>query len=67
MNEVEELTKHCIKEWFHDYNGHDPNKKLLCWIMDEKTFGKYKKLTGCNRSVRRFETCAGLNYAVPVN
>lgn len=68
-DEVRELTKDCIKEWFYDYHGTDPGRKIFCWIMDEKTYGKYKKLTGCDgrdSAIRRFETCAGANYAVPV-
>ena len=64
MDKIRKLTEGCIKEWFYDYKGPDPGRKILCRIMDELTYREYKKLTGIE-AIRRFETCAGANYAVP--
>jgi hypothetical protein len=65
MNRTDELTAGCVSEWFYDYRGSEPNKKIRCWVMDETAYREYRKLTG-TEAIRRIETCAGASYAVPV-
>lgn len=63
MDKIKRLTEGCIEEWFYDYSG--SGKKVLCRVMDEAAYREYRKLRGVE-AIRRIETCAGANYAVPV-